>query len=106
MSRLTVIRRMPCICCVLQRCEQPLRTEAHHLVDKGNREASGGDEATIPLCQWHHRGELVYPLSSREMKMLYGPSLARSKREFKLVYGNERSLLLLTNKDLESRVAA
>lgn len=106
MNRLAALHDMPCICCVLQRCEQPFPTEAHHIVSQSYRKHSGGDEASIPLCQWHHRGELLYPLSSREMKALYGPSLARSKREFKIVYGNERSLLLLTNKDLESRVAA
>jgi hypothetical protein len=76
-----------------QPLEQPLRTEAHHICDNGYRKHSGGHMATIPLCSFHHRGELVYPLSSREMRQLYGPSLALSKRVFVALYGSELFLL-------------
>jgi hypothetical protein len=62
--------------------------------------------ATIPLEGWHHRGELLYPLSEREMKQLYGPSLALHKREFKATYGSERDLLAIIDQRLASRSAA
>lgn len=80
-ERLDAIHAMPCIACESQMMQQPSKTEAHHLVDKGYRTHSGGHMATLPACGWHHRGELLYPLSSREMKFLYGPSLTLHKRE-------------------------
>lgn len=100
-NRLSLLHDLPCIACTLERCTQPLRTEAHHIVSQSYRKHSGGDAATIPLCSWHHRGELLYPLSSREMTELYGPSFARQKRAFIANYGTERELLALTNKQLE-----
>jgi hypothetical protein len=102
---------MPCIACEIEAdwakarnetpIEQPLRTQAHHLVDKGYRIHSGGHMATIPLCKWHHRGELLYPLTSREMFQLYGPSLATRKRDFVAQFGTERELLEITDQRLE-----
>lgn len=62
--------------------------------------------ATLPLCGWHHRGELVYPLTGREMKVVYGPSLALHKREFKVTYETERQLLAMTDESLSKRSAA
>jgi len=100
-DRLDRIRAMPCCACIQGMMPQPLPTEAHHLVDKGYRSHSGGHMVTIPLCKWHHRGELLYPLTSREMLFLYGPSLARSKRDFVAQYGTERELLEITNERLE-----
>lgn len=115
-ARLDALHDMPCIACEIeadwakQRGEtplsQPMRTEAHHLTDKGYRSHSGGHMATIPLEGWHHRGELLYPLSEREMKQLYGPSLALHKREFKATYGSERDLLAIIDQRLASRSAA
>lgn len=99
--RLDRIHAMACCACIQNTIAQPLKTEAHHLVDKGYRSHSGGHMATIPLCCWHHRGELLYPLTSREMFFLYGPSLATRKRDFVAQYGGERELLDLTNQRLE-----
>jgi hypothetical protein len=89
-----------------QPLEQPLRTEAHHIVDKGYREHSGGHMATLNLCSWHHRGELVYPLSSREMRQLYGPSFKLNKKVFTALYGSERDLLAIIDARLSERSAA
>jgi hypothetical protein len=115
-DRLNAIHDKPCLACVKEiefarkrnelRLGQPSRTEAHHLVDMGTREHSGGHSATIPLCGWHHRGELVYPLSSRQMRFLHGPSLARNKKDFTALYGTERELLEQTDAELGSAVAA
>jgi hypothetical protein len=115
-DRLDAIHAMPCIACEIEAdwakarqeapLDQPLRTEGHHLVDKGTRKHSGGHMATIPLDGWHHRGELLYPLSAREMKQLYGPSLALHKRDFVATYGKERDLLAIIDKRLEKDEAA
>lgn len=116
MNRLAVLHDMECICCEMERhfsisrgeapIGQPMKTEAHHLVDKGSREASGGDEASIPLCGWHHRAGMPYTMRAYEMTNLHGPSLARSKRNFIALYGTERSLLERTNEKLKHRAAA
>lgn len=105
-ARLKAIRAMPCLACEKERVQQPLRTEAHHLVDKGTRAHSGGHMATIPLCIWHHRGEPVEYMTKKEMHQIYGPSLALHKREFKACYGTERELLAETDERLKQDEAA
>ena len=104
--RLDRIHAMPCLACEQEKIQQPLPTEAHHLVDKGTRKHSGGHDATIPLCRWHHRGECVEYMSSREMHLVYGPSLARRKREFIACYGTEREMLAETDERLKEDQAA
>lgn len=91
---------MPCAACVRLGVAQPFQTEAHHLVDKGTRAASGGHEATIPLEAWHHRGQCLDGMTAREMELEYGPSLALNKRGFVAVFGSERELLERVNKIL------
>ena len=71
--------------------------EAHHIVDNGYRRLSGGHQATIPLCPWHHRGEPLADVTVRATKELLGPSLARHKREFVARFGTERELLEKVN---------
>jgi hypothetical protein len=100
-KRLDIIHRLPCLACVQEGEIQPNRTEAHHIVDNGYRAHSGGHQATIPLCGWHHRGEPKMPQSKTEMGFIYGPSLATSKRFFVLRYGTERELLAHVNAMLE-----
>lgn len=105
-ERLDAIHAMPCIACDIEDCTQGSRTEAHHLVDKGTRKLSGGHDATIPLCGWHHRGEKPDHMKLREMHLLYGPSLELQKKEFKNIYGNERTLLAMVDAKLAKRNAA
>jgi hypothetical protein len=111
-ARLDAIHAMPCRACVKQKVEQPSTTEAHHLVDKGYRSHSGGHDATIPLCGWHHRGDvrgcqkLCNPPTMRNAEASYGPSLAMSKKAFIRKYGTERELLEQTDAELGSAVAA
>lgn len=115
-DRLDALHDMPCIACEIEAdwakargdrvIGQPLRTEAHHLVDKGTRKLSGGHMATIPLCGWHHEGTLDYPLSSREMRALHGPSLKLQKKDFVATYGSERDLLAIIDQRLSARSAA
>lgn len=104
--RLDRIHAMPCLACEKEHVRQPLPTEAHHLVDKGTRLLSGGHMATIPLCKWHHRGERLEYMQGREMLLVYGPSFALQKREFKACYGTERELLAETDERLKQDEAA
>lgn len=98
-ARLQAIHELPCVACLA--AKPPFsggRVEAHHLVGKGYRKHSGGHQATIPLCAWHHRG--VPPrtdLRPSQCFMLFGPSLAVSKRAFQLRFGSELDLLNTTD---------
>lgn len=96
-KRLDIIHRLPCLACVQEGCEQPNKTEAHHLVDKGYRKHSGGHQATIPLCGWHHRAEPKIGQSKTEMGFIYGPSMETSMAFFVKRYGTQRELLARTN---------
>lgn len=91
---------MPCIACQTEGAEQPLPTEAHHLVDRGYRKHSGGHDATIPLCSYHHRGVPIEGWKADEMLYHFGPSLALHKRRFVDTYGSERTLLAAINDGL------
>jgi hypothetical protein len=92
-ERLDRLHRLPCIACVQEGVSQPFPTEAHHLVDFGYREHSGGHDATIPLCCWHHRGQQLTGANPKMMATMYGPSLALEKRAFTTRYGTQRELL-------------
>lgn len=94
--RMDILHRMPCMACV-QEGVNLVPVEAHHLVDKGYRKHSGGHQATIPLCFWHHRGELRIGVGNFDMELVYGPSLAINKRKFVARYGTERELLARVN---------
>lgn len=87
------VHALPCICCVIEGVDQPFRTEAHHITDKGYRKHSGGDESRLPLCTWHHRGICRDGLTGSRMIYDYGPSLALNKNRFIETYGTERELL-------------
>jgi hypothetical protein len=76
--------------------------DAHHLVDKGTRELSGGDAATLPLCPWHHRGVPNEGMTVDEMLYRIGPSLRHHKKLFVKIYGTERELLAETDKRIEA----
>lgn len=77
--------------------------EAHHIVDKGYRKHSGGDEATLPLCAWHHRGEpwIDFPVSY--MRERFGPSMALESKTFAVEFGTQRELLAKVNDLLSTK---
>lgn len=87
------VHALPCMCCKIEGSVQPFRTEAHHIVDKGYRKHSGGDESRLPLCIYHHRGMCLDGKTGSQMLSDYGPSLALHKRTFIKTYGTERELL-------------
>lgn len=103
-ERLDRLHAMPCLACTMQmakileyREKQPFRTEAHHLLS-GNKRI--GHLATIPLCGYHHQGNLKnWPISYA--KKVFGPSLAYSSKAFHARFGPDAELLARTNKLLE-----
>lgn len=95
--RFTRFQDIGCLCCAMEGyLDVPV--DVHHLVDKGDREKSGGDAATLPVCPWHHRGVPPSGFSEDTARSYAGPSLALHKKSFKERYGTERELLALTDK--------
>lgn len=105
-ARLDAIHAMPCLCCQLRGIEQPSRTEAHHIVDNGYRKHSGGHSATLPLCGWHHRadvlgcGRYADPPTMANVESTIGPSIESNKKLFIKTFGTERELLSLVDERL------
>lgn len=64
--------------------------DIHHLTEGGRRL---GNQFTIPLSPWTHRGVCDTGWTVKEMETTFGPSLARNKRLFVATYGTERYLL-------------
>lgn len=89
-----------CICC-LKEGYKGVPVDVHHLVDKGNRRASGGHSATLPLCPWHHRGIPPSGFTEDTAVSFAGPSLALHKKRFIRTYGTERELLA----EVDARIA-
>lgn len=103
LKRYDALREIGCMA-----CRQVLRLhvlpEVHHLVDKGYRKHSGGNQATIPLCAWHHRGEPLMGFTCGDMRLMRGPSMFHESKEFSRQFGSQRQLLakvneLITNKE-------
>lgn len=91
------IDRFRHIGCIVSRSPE---YDVHHLTDGGRRL---GHAFTIPLHPWYHRG-VPYPGMSQEgMRLNFGPSLAKSKKEFEAQFGTEEELLAKTNAILEKR---
>ena len=93
LRRYHALQELGCIACRINGVSHGAIPEIHHLVE-GNKRL--GNDYTIPLCAWHHRGE-----AASQWEKLKGPSLARSKREFIAEYGTERELLDAVNKIIE-----
>jgi hypothetical protein len=81
-----------CVCC---------RTEGHFRPAEVNHLLNGyriGHAATVPECEWHHRGIFPAPFTSaKAAELVLGPSRARNKRAFHRRYGTDKELLSLTN---------
>ncbi len=102
-KRSPLIRNMECIACQIEGCRQPMPTEEHHLNLGGKAgQKRRGEEFSIPLCAWHHRGEPPKNMDAGEAAYYFGPSLARSSKLFRFTYGSDDHLLALTNLKLEA----
>ena len=88
-------------CCACRKRGYWRATEIHHLVDKGTRKLSGGHDAVIPLCAWHHRGIPDTGVRTAVMRDVLGPSMALEKRAFVEEFGTERELLWWVNAELQ-----
>jgi hypothetical protein len=95
------VKRLCCIACEIEDVNQPNPTEAHHLNEGGHAgQKRRGDEFQIPLCQWHHRAVRPVGMNRDTMTHLYGPSLALDSKQFRFAYGDDDSLLALTQHKL------
>jgi hypothetical protein len=101
LKRYEALREIGCVACHMEGQNNCVVPEIHHLVDKGYRKHSGGNQATIPLCAWHHRGEPPIDFTVRFMRARYGPSMRLESREFAKVYGTQRELLARVNEMLK-----
>lgn len=104
-ARMDAIHAMPCQCCEILGLahEQPFKTDAHHLVDKGTREHSGGDQASLPICAWHHQGYCLDGWTSSMMLAKYGPSMKYQGGKGKFVerFGTDRERLAIIDARLK-----
>src|SRR5579859_7166575 len=93
-DRYDALIRIGCLCCrIIGEIECGI-TEVHHLNAGGHAgQKRLGDDYTIPLGSWHHRGEPPSGYSAMTATARWGPSLARSSKEFRRVFGNDRLLL-------------
>lgn len=99
LARLEAIGNMPCLCCEMIGVPQPFPTERNHIVDGGYREHSGGDQATLPECIWHHRAMCLNGWTSSQMLAKYGPSRKwqGAKGAFVERFGTDRERLGIVN---------
>jgi hypothetical protein len=91
------LKEMGCIASFLDgRPDVP--AEIHHL-NLGGRagQKRRGDEYTIPLSSWHHRGVPHDGRTASAMRVLYGPSLALHSKAFRVHYGTDDVLLAKTD---------
>lgn len=100
-KRYEALAEIGCIACLIARNPtQCGKVSMHHLVDKGYRAHSGGNQATIPLGVWHHMGHCHEGYKVGHMRMMYGPSMALERVTFNHLYGSQRELLARVNEML------
>lgn len=93
-ARYAKLKALYCICCIQEVFMIP-EIEIHHMTSGGRRI---GNEFTLPLCVWHHRGVLPKDCKNSSIaELTYGPSFAKSKRKFIERYGTEAQLLQKVN---------
>jgi hypothetical protein len=87
--RQDTIREIGCIACLLGGLgfRHP---EIQHLNSCGRNISQ---DHTIGLCDWHHRGVLPDGLVTSAATILFGPSFAKSSRQFHDRYGSDAELL-------------
>lgn len=78
--------------------------ERHHLLTTGlhGNGKRRGDEFTIGLNPWSHRGEPFGGLTAEECQEMFGPSYAKQAREFREEFGSDDELLEMQNEILRA----
>ena len=105
-TRYAALREIGCVACVLSDMKtQCGKLTMHHLVDKGYRKHSGGNQATIPLGEWHHQGIPFIDRTATWMRNMYGPSMVLESKAFAELYGGQRELLAETNRLLSGNTS-
>lgn len=111
--RFDTLREIGCLCCTANLAMglglTMLRVEIHHLNRGGHAgQKRRGDEFSLPLCSWHHRGVLLPARGMTRLTMIqrFGPSLAGGSKPFRAVYGDDDSLLEQANKALAAILKA
>jgi hypothetical protein len=103
-ERERLARAIGCICCYLNdqrgRAKAPSHDTKQHCNLGGRHGAPNrGERYTFIACAWHHQGEL--PLdrgyTTTTMTALFGPSLAKGTKPFRLEYGTDDELIALTD---------
>lgn len=104
-ARFDNMKDLGCIACILDgqieafSINPRLQPDIHHMLSGGHRISH---EATVPLCYWHHKGE-VEPYSGLTLKVMlpyYGPSWHKHRRAFRERYGSDAELIEIVNKYL------
>lgn len=78
-------RSLGCVVCRFRGMkEQVGATEKHHRnFDDRHGQKRLGEHATVMLCEYHHRGVLLWGWSEDEMREEYGPSYALHAKDFR-----------------------
>lgn len=98
-DRYEALRSIGCIACRIEGQTDCGPVEIHHLNLGGYAgQKRRGDDYTIPLGKWHHRGVSHWNLHSSVMEQHFGPSLARQSSEFRQRYGTDDELLERVNR--------
>ena len=98
-TRFDRFREIGCICC-RRLGHKNNRVEVHHLVE-GKRRL--GDDHTIPLCAYHHRGTRPIGLHIENAETIFKKSRhGHGRRAFEECWGPEKDLLTFTNELLDA----
>lgn len=92
LARFEKLRAFGCIACFIEglifvRCGT---VEVHHTLSGNKRR---GHEFTMPLGQWHHRGEPLPDYTKAQMREQFGPSLAEGSKPFHERYGSDEEIM-------------
>jgi hypothetical protein len=72
--------------------------DVHHLNLGGHAgQLRLGDESTVGLCIWHHRGKPLAPLNESQCRRILGPSLQAEPIAFRETFGCDQQLLAWQN---------
>lgn len=82
--------------------------ERHHLLTTGlhGNGKRRGDEFTIALNPWSHRGQPFGGLTVEQCEEMFGPSYASQAREFREMFGSDDELLEIQNAMLRRYLSA
>jgi hypothetical protein len=102
-ARSALIHDLPCVACSMDGNPQPNETEMHHLTLGGlHGKPRRGEDQSVPLCRYHHRGVLPRGMTGSQALKKYGPSYAKSPKAFRKRYLGDEFMLSMTNNCIEA----